>query len=54
MTSHLNIVNIITNGRGNKSGVLLNGKEIHFLTFGEPVRCLFPPSNFGKDEKLPT
>ena len=48
--TNLSISNILVNGRGNKSGILLNGKERHFVTFDESVRCLFPPSNFDKDE----
>ena len=50
MTEQLNIASIIVSQRGSKTAALLNGKERYFVTFEQPCQCLFPPSNFDKDE----
>ena len=50
MTDLLSIAPVIVNGRGNRTAALLNNKERYFVTFTEPANCLWPPSNFDKDE----
>ena len=51
MTDQLNISSVIVNGRGNKTAAILNGKERYYVQFDTPAQCLWPPSNFDKNEE---
>ena len=51
MTDQLNISSVIVNGRGNKTAAILDGKERYYVQFDTTAQCLWPPSNFDKNEE---